>query len=147
MGTVVQQTSRPSSVQWTQLQRSSVPLSPPSWPFSLHDAPVKLPVSWRNPPIPLTVSSSSNYQEDGTRALEPATPDCSTAFSPRLWLNKITLPLSETPHKPLPPETWTITPPPQTPPTLPHHRKKLWNFFWAIRSVLHTGEWACTNHL
>ncbi len=41
-GTVVQQTARPSSGQWTQLQRSSVPFSPPSWIFSLHDALVKL---------------------------------------------------------------------------------------------------------
>ncbi len=41
MGTVVQQTARPSSGQWTQLQRSSVPLSPPPCTFSLHDAPAK----------------------------------------------------------------------------------------------------------
>ncbi len=46
-GIVVQQTARPSSGQWTQLQRSSVPLSPPSWTFSLHDAPAKQIVSWR----------------------------------------------------------------------------------------------------
>ncbi len=32
-GTVVQQTARPSSGQCTQLQKSSVPLSPPSWIF------------------------------------------------------------------------------------------------------------------
>ncbi len=83
-GTAVQQTERPSSGQWTQLERSSVPLSHPSWTFSLHDAPVKLPVSWRTPPIPPTVSSSSYHQEDGTGASEPAPPDYSTAFSPRL---------------------------------------------------------------
>ncbi len=51
-GTVVQQTA---SGQWTQLQRSSVPLSPPSWIFSLHNAPVKLPVwllwIWGNRPF------------------------------------------------------------------------------------------------
>ncbi len=127
MGTVVQQTSRPSSVQWTQLQRSSVPLSPPSWPFSLHDAPVKLPVSWRNPPIPLTVSSSSNYQEDGTRALEPATPDCSTAFSPRLWLKKSPCP-SLKPHT----NPYLLkhgpSPPPNTP-KLTTSQKKTETFF------------------
>ncbi len=83
--TVVQQTARPSSGQWTQLQKSSVPLSLPSWIFSLHEAPAKPIVSWRNPPILSTVSSSSYHQEDGTGALEPALPDCSTAFTPRLW--------------------------------------------------------------
>ncbi len=36
--TAVQQTARPSSGQWTPLQKSLVPLSPPSWTFSLHDA-------------------------------------------------------------------------------------------------------------
>ncbi len=35
-------------------------------------------------PTPPTVSSSSYHQEDGTGASEPAPPDCSTAFSPRL---------------------------------------------------------------
>ncbi len=84
-GTAVQQTARPSGGQWTQLQRSLEPFSPPSWTFSLHDAPVKLPVSRRPPPILPTVSSSSYHQEDGSRASEPAPPDCSTAFSPRLW--------------------------------------------------------------
>ncbi len=43
--TVVQQTARPSSEQWTPLQKSLVPLSPPSWIFSLHDAPAKQKVS------------------------------------------------------------------------------------------------------
>ncbi len=80
MGTVVQQTARPSSGQWTP----SVPFSPSSWIFSLHDAPAKPIVSWMTPPI-LPVSSSSYHQEDGTRASEPTPPDCSTAFSPRLW--------------------------------------------------------------
>ncbi len=100
MGTAVQQTERPSSGQWTQLQRSSVPLSPPSWTFSLHNAPVKLPVSWMTPPIPPTVSSSSCHQEEGTGAPEPALPDCSTAFSPRLWepLIPITSPPPLKPH-------------------------------------------------
>ncbi len=46
-----------------QLLKSSVPLSPPSWIFFLHDAPVKQPVSWRTPPVPPTVSSSSYHQE------------------------------------------------------------------------------------
>ncbi len=38
----------------------------------------------KTPPTPPTVSSSSYHQEDGTGASEPAPPDCSTAFSPRL---------------------------------------------------------------
>ncbi len=62
-----------------------------------------------------------------TGASEPAPPDCSTAFSPRLWepWTQITPPPSETPCKPLPPETWTTPPPsPNTPPTLPHQKKK-----------------------
>ncbi len=99
--------------------------------------------SWRTPP---TVSFSACHQEDGTGASETAPPDCSTAFSPRLW------------------EPWTqITPPPlkphanpyllkhgpslppllsKHPPTLPHQRekKKKYETVCAIQSVLHTGE-------
>ncbi len=118
VGTVVQQTARPYSGQWTQLQRSSVPLSPPSWTFSLHDAPVKLPVSWRTPPILPTVSSSSCHQEDGTRASEPAPPGCSTAFPP-----PITSPPSETSSTTLAPETRIPSPipPHHTTPHAPHH--------------------------
>ncbi len=106
-GTVVQQTARPSSGQWTPLQKSLVPLSPPSWIFSLHDAPAKQKVSWRTPPTPPTVSSSSYPQVDGTGVSEPAPPDCSTAFSTRLWepWTHITPPLSETPNNPPPPLT------------------------------------------
>ncbi len=94
-----------------------MPLSPPSWTFSLHNAPVKLPVSWRTPPILPTISSSSYHQEDGTGASEPTPPDCSTVFSP--WLREpwtqLTPPLSETHTNPLPPEIWTISPPPPQP--------------------------------
>ncbi len=129
-------------------QRSSVPLSHPSWTFSLHDAPAKPTASWRTPPTPPTVSSSSYHQEDGTGASKPAPPDCSTAFSPRLWepLTQITLSPSETPCKPLPTETWTTPPLSKHPPTLPHQRKNC-ELFLCNSSVLHTGEWACTNHL
>ncbi len=83
-------------------------------------------ISCRTPPILPTVSSSSCHQEDGTRASEPAPPDCSTAFSLRLWepWTQIPPPLSE---------TWT--PPP---PTLPHHRKKL--------SVTFLGNSKCAKH-
>ncbi len=106
--TVVQQTARSTSRQWTQLQKSSVPLSPPSWIFSSHDAPAKPIVSWRTPP-----PSHSLFQllpsGDGTGASEP------------------------------PP------PPPPPAPNLTTSQEN--NFFCAIHSVLHTGEWACTNHL
>ncbi len=123
-GTVVQQTARPSSGQWTP----SVPLSSSSWIFSLHDAPAKPIVSWRTPPIPPTVSSSSYHQEDGTRASEPAPPDCSTAFSPRLWE-----PWTQNHPAPLwnpiqTPTSWNMDSPP---PPQPYHvtGKKLSNFF------------------
>ncbi len=63
--------------------------------------------------------------------------------------------LKTTPYKPLPPETWTIHLPPtpphpphsKHPPTLPHQRKNCMKLFCAMQSVLHTGEWACSNHL
>ncbi len=143
-------TVRPSSGQWTWLQRSSVPLSHPSWTSSLHDAPAKPTASWRTPPTPPTVSSRSYHQEDGTGASEPAPPDCSTAFSPRLWepWTQITPPPSETPCKPLPPETWTPPPPTKhptpntqhpTPNTLqPYHTKeKTVNFFVQFKCATH----------
>ncbi len=120
-----------SSGQWTPLQKSLVPLSPPSWTFSLHDAPAKQKVSWRTPPTPPTVSSSSYPQVDGTGVSEPAPPDCSTAFSPRLWepWTHITPPLSETPNN---------TPPPLT--TSQEKTVKL-------LSLWNSGERACTSHL
>ncbi len=151
IGTVVQQTARPSSEQWTQLQRSSVPLSPPSWTFFLHDAPVKLPVSWRTPPIPPTVSSSSYHQEDGSGASEPTPPDCSTAFSHRLWepWTKIPPPLSETPYKP--PASWNMDHGPWScearrfvPLYNPHNKVDL---TWLIRlRARHQNKNAVSNH-
>ncbi len=134
-GTAVLLTARPSSGQWTRLQRSSMPLSHPSWTFSLHDAPAKPTASWRTPP---TVSSSSYHQEDGTGASEPAPPDCSTAFSPRLWepWTQITLPTSETPCKPLPPPH--PPPPLPSPPNTPqpyHTKEKTVNFFLSIHKI------------
>ncbi len=147
MGTAVLLTVRPSSGQWTRLQRSSVPLSHPSWTFSLHDAPAKPTASWRTPPTPPTVSSSSYHQEDGTGASEPAPPDCSTAFSPGCESPEL-----RSPRPPLKPHANPYLlkhgPPPSSPNTLqPYHTKeKLWTSL-CNSSVLHTGEWACTNHL
>ncbi len=130
--TVVLQTARPSSGQWTPLQKSLVPLSPPSWIFSLHDAPAKQKVSWRTPPTPPTVSSSSYPQVDGTGVSEPAPPDCSTAFPPRLWepWTHITPPLSETPNNP-PPHLTTS-----------QEKKTV-----KLLSLCNSGERACTSHL
>ncbi len=141
-GTAVLLTARPSSGQWTRLLRSSVPLSHPSWTFSLHDAPAKPTASWRTPPTPPTVSFSSYHQEDGTGASEPAPPDCSTAFSPRLWepWTQITPPPSETPCKPLPPETWTPPPSKHTPPPPPQPyliKEKTVNFFVQFKCATH----------
>ncbi len=96
----------------------------------------QITASWRTPPTPPTVSSSSYHQEDGTGASEPAPPDCSTAFSPRLWepWTQITPPPSETPCNTLPPETWTPNPPPPPPPPQPYLSKEiLWTFFCAIQ--------------
>ncbi len=47
------------------------------------------------------------------------------------------------------PTSWNMDhpPSPKHPPTLPHQRKKQWTFFLCNSSVLHTGEWACANHL
>ncbi len=105
--------------------------------------------SWRTPPIPPTVSSSSYHQEDGIG--EPAPPDCSTAFSPRLWepWTQITPPPSETHANPYllkhrPP------PPPNTP--QPYHTKEKKLFFCCAIQVCYTQvsgpvQTTCSNTL
>ncbi len=145
-------TSPPGMKTWDTslfLYHYSFALSHPSWTFSSHDAPAKQTASWRTPPTPPTVSSSSYHQEDGTGASKPAPPDCSTAFSPGCESPELRSPRPPLkPHaNPLPPETWTPPPPLQNTPQ-PYHtkEKKLWTFL-CNSSVLHTGEWACTNHL
>ncbi len=154
MGTAVLLTARPSSGQWTQLQRSSVPLSHPSWTFSLHDAPAKPTASWRTPPTPPTVSSSSYHQEDGTGASEPAPPDCSTAFSPGCESPELRSPRPppETPCKPLPPETWNPPSPLlQTPPNLTTQKKKnVWTFLFNSKCATQVSgpvQTTCSNTL
>ncbi len=144
-GTAVLLTARPSSGQWTRLQRSSVPLSHPSWTFSLHDAPAKPTASWRTPTHPShslfqLLPSGRRYRSIRARSARLL----NSFFSPRLWepWTQITPPASETPCNPLPPETWTISPPLQTSPNLTTPRTKC-NFL-CNPSVLHTGEWACT---
>ncbi len=117
-------TARPSSGQWTQMQRSSVPLSHPSWTFSLHDAPAKPTASWRTPS---TVSSSSYHQEDVPEHQSPLLQAAQQLFSPGCE--------SPEPKSPLPPETWTIK---QTPPNLTTPKKKtVWTFFVQFKCATH----------
>ncbi len=100
----------------------------PSILHSLHDAPAKHKVSWRTPPTPPTVSSSSYPQVDGTGVSEPAPPDCSTAFSPGCESPELTS------HRP------SLNPPPP-----PYHisGKKTVKLLFLCNS----GERACTSHL
>ncbi len=119
MGTAVQQTARPYSGPWTQLQRSSVPLSPPSWTFSLHDAPVKLPVSWKNPTHPShslfqLLPSGRRYQSIRARSARLL-----NSFSP----NHLT-PLWNLIHNP---SSWNQDPPPPHP-TTPQHMHHMKTF-------------------
>ncbi len=80
--TVVQQTARPSSGQWTPLQKSLVPLSPPSWIFSLHDAPAKQKVSWRTPPtLPHLRKKLLNFYFYAIQVSGPAQATCSNTLS------------------------------------------------------------------
>ncbi len=82
-----------------------------------------------------------------TGVSEPAPPDCSTAFCPRLWepWTHITPPLSETPNKSLPPETWSTPPPP------PYHiTGKKGHIFIFVQFKCATHRWAglhCSNTL
>ncbi len=127
-GTAVLLTARPSSGQWTRLQRSSVPLSHPSWTFPCTMLQQNQQHREGPHPPPPTVSSSSYHQEDGTGASEPAPPDCSTAFSPRLWepWTQITPPPLWNPMQSPTSWTWTIPPPPlQTSPNLTTPKNKM----------------------
>ncbi len=142
-GTVVQQTARPSSGQWTQLQRSSVPFSPPSWIFSLHDALVKLQNrEGPHPSLPQSLPATT-IRKTVPEHQSPIRQTAQQLFPPGCESPELKYPRpSETPYKPLPPETWS-------PPPHPYHitEKNCLRLFYAIRSVLHTGEWACTNPL
>ncbi len=91
-GHVVQQTARPSSGHWTPLQRSPVPLSHPSWTFSFHDAPVKLPVPHPSLPQSLPAPTIRNMVPEHQSPLRQTaqqlfTPGCEIPElkSPRPW--------------------------------------------------------------
>ncbi len=114
-------------------------------PSSPHSTGAPLRASWRTPPTPPTVSSSSYHQEDGTGTSEPAPPGCSTAFSPRLWepWTQITPPSSKKIHAnpyllkhgpPPPPPSLSLS---KHPPTLPHQRKNCVNFFVQFKCATH----------
>ncbi len=79
-----------------------------------------------HPSLPQSLPAPT-IRKTAIRASEPAPPDCSTAFSPRLWepWTQIPPPLSETPYKP--PTSWNMdhhTPQLHTPPNLTTSQKK-----------------------
>ncbi len=149
MGTAVLLTARPSSGQWTRLQRSSVPLSHPSWTFSLYDAPAKPTASWRTPPTPPSHSlfqllpSGRRYRSiraRSARLLNGFFPQAVRALNSNhpapLW-NPMQTPTS-----------WNMDPPPPSlskhPPPQPYHTKenKLWTFFcFLCNSKCATHRW------
>ncbi len=99
------------------------------------------PICYRDyAPAKQKVSSSSYPQVDGTGVSEPAPPDCSTAFSPRLWepWTQITPPLSETP---------TTPPPPPPHPHLTTSQEKLLNFYLCAIQVSGPAQATCSNTL
>ncbi len=95
----------------------------------------KTTASWRTPPAPPTVSSSSYHQEDGTGASDPAPPDCSTAFSPRLWEPWTHI----TPRPPLKPHAnpYLLKHGPPPPPQPYHTKEKTVNFFVQFKCATH----------
>ncbi len=133
-GTAVLLTARPSSGQWTRLQRSSVPLSHPSWTFSLHDAPAKPTASWRTPPTPpqslpaptirKTVPEHQSPLRQTAQQLFP--PGCE---SPELKLPRPPLKLHAIPY------LLKHGPPPPSPniPQPYHTKEQNVNFFCAIQ--------------
>ncbi len=116
-----------------------VPLSPPSWIFSLHDAPAKQIV--KDPTHP----SHSLFQILPSGWLYRSIKACSARLLYSFFAQAVRA-LNSNPPDPLwnPIQTPDLlkhgpshNPPPPPPPTLPHHRKKLPNFFCTIQSVLH----------
>ncbi len=136
MGTVVQQTARPSSGQWTP----SVPLSPSSWIFFF----LTRCSSKANSFVKDSTHPSSLFQllPSGRRyqSIRARSARLLNSFFPRLWE-----PWTQNHPAPLwnpiqTPTSWNMDSPPPHPPSLPRHRKKTVKLFCAIQSVLHTGE-------
>ncbi len=133
-GTAVLLTARPSSGQWTRLQRSSVPLSHPSWTFSLHDAPAKPTASWRTPH---TLPSLFQLLPSGRRyrSIRARSARLLNIFFPqavRALNSNHTAPLWNPMQTPT---SWNMDHPPPSkhPPTLPHQRKNCMKLFCAIQ--------------
>ncbi len=126
------------------------PLSHPSWTFSCTMLQQNQTASWRTPPTPPTVSSSSYHQEDGYRSIRgPLRQAAQQLFPPGCESPELRSPRPPLKHHANPYPLKHGTPPhplSNTPLTLPH-KKKNCELFCSIQSVLHTGEWACTNHL
>ncbi len=153
-GTAVLLTVRPSSGQWTRLQRSSVPLSHPFWTFSLHDAPAKPTASWRtHPPLPQSLPAPTIRKTVPEHQI-PLRQTAQQLFPPGCESPELKLPCPPLKphanpyllkHGPPPPP---LQPPPPPPPNLTTPKKNFFVFCSLCNSsVLHTGEWACTNHL
>ncbi len=108
-GTAVLLTARPSSGQWTRLQRSSVPLSHPSWTFSLHDAPaptIRKMVPEHQSPLRQT---AQQLFPPGCESPEPKSPRPPLKPHANPYLLKHGNPPPPTPPTPtLPQKTWTF---------------------------------------
>ncbi len=141
MGTVVQQTARPSSGQWTQLQRTLAPFSPPSWIF----------LAWCSNKVTSIVKDPTHPSHSLFQLLpsgrEPALPDYSTAFFPRLW-EPWTQTLNPAPlWNPIQtPNLLKHGPPPNTP-TLPYHRTFFVQFEVCYTQVSGPVQTTCSNTL
>ncbi len=139
--TVVQQTRRPSSRQWTQLQKIIGAPLPSILDIFLTRCSSKANSIVKDPTHPShslfqLLPSGRRYRSIRTRSARLL-----NSFFPQAVIA-----LNSTQPAPL----WNPiqTPPPTpTPWTLPHHRTKAVKLFCAIQSVLHTDEWACTNPL
>ncbi len=136
-GTAVLLTTRPSSGQWTRLQRSSVPLSHPSWTFSLHDAPAKPTASWRTPPTPPKSLPAPTIRKTVPEHQSPLRQTAQQLFPPGCESPEL-----RSPRPPLKPHANPYLlkhgPPLQTsPPTLPHQRKNCELFFVQFKCATH----------
>ncbi len=146
-GTAVLLTARPSSGQQHSCKdhRCPSPIHPGHFPSTMlqqnqqhREGP--------HPPLPQSLPAPT-IRKTVPEHQSPLHQTAQQLFSTRLWepWTLITPPPLK-PHANLllkPPET--CPPPLQTPPKLTRQRKT--ETFCAIQSVLHTGEWACTNHL
>ncbi len=149
-GTAVLLIARPSSGQWTRLQRSSVPLSHPSWTFSLHDAPKNqqhhegphppVPQSLPAPTIRKTVPEHQSPLRQTAQQLFPPGCESPELKSPHPPLKPHANPYLLKHGQPPPPPLLLQTPPP---PNLTTPKQKNWeHFFFFLFSV----QFKCATH-